>query len=303
MSLISKTKFTALFLTSAFILPSSGNPETEKKAEPTESNNIKTPEEGFRQLFNGKDFEGWYLKIKNGDEELAKRVFTVNDGMVHVYNDTWPDEIDLNEGTDETIGMMYTNDQFEMYHLKFEYKWGKKKANYFARWQYDAGVYYHISDDKIYPTGVEYQIHYVHTEDRNRTGDLIKPGGQKYDWYFNPENNQYLHPDEGGVLYKKQKSYPGKKWLHNAKITRNFNALNDQWNTCEIIVMGSDYAIHKLNGEVVNMAFNISPSKGIIGFQSETAEIFYRNIIIKEFDEVVPADTFLKPEKKVLETK
>ncbi|CAA6689805.1 MULTISPECIES: DUF1080 domain-containing protein [unclassified Lentimonas] len=247
----------------------------------------------FTPLFNGKNYEGWYIKLKDGDQALGERVFAIEDGMIHVFDDSWPDEIDLDEGTDATIGMLYTKKSYGKYHLKFDYKWGKKKANYFAKWQYDAGVYYHISDDKVFPTGVEFQIHYVPNEDRNRTGDLIRPPGQTYDWYFNTETSEYLHPDEGGVLYTKQKSYKGKKWLHNAKITRNFNALNDEWNTCEIIVMGGEYAIHKLNGEVVNMAFNLDPAAGIIGFQSETAEIFYKNIEIKEFEEIIPAETFL----------
>ena len=75
--------------------------------------------------------------------------------------------------------------------------------------------------------------------------------------------------------------------------TDNFNGLNDKWNYVEIIVMGSDYAIHKLNGDVVNMATNLQPSEGVIGFQSETAEIYYRNIQIKEFDETPPMEQFL----------
>jgi hypothetical protein len=254
----------------------------------------KKKDQGFKPLFNGENFDGWYLKLKNNDPEMAKKVFAIEDGMIHVFDDSWPDEIDLNEGTDGTIGMMYTKAVYEKYHLKFQYKWGKKKANYFDKWQYDAGVYYHVTDDKIFPTGIEFQIHYSQTTDKNGTGDIIRPPGQNYDWYFNPKNYEYLHPNEGGVLYEGQESYKGKNWLHSAKSTRNFNGLNDQWNTCEIIVMGGEYTIHKLNGDVVNMAINLNPSAGIIGFQSETAEIFYRNIEIKEFQESVPMETFLK---------
>lgn len=72
-----------------------------------------------------------------------------------------------------------------------------------------------------------------------------------------------------------------------------YNALNGKWNQCEIIVMGNVYTIHKLNGEIVNMGTNLSVEEGIIGFQSETAEIFYRNIEIKEFDKVIPIEKFL----------
>jgi translation initiation factor RLI1 len=29
---------------------------------------------GFVKLFNGKNLDGWYLKIRSGDVELAKKV-------------------------------------------------------------------------------------------------------------------------------------------------------------------------------------------------------------------------------------
>lgn len=58
--------------------------------------------------------------------------------------------------------------------------------------------------------------------------------------------------------------------------------------------MGSKYAIHKLNGKVVNYAANLTLEEGIIGLQSETGEIFYRNIMIKELNTDIPAEEFLK---------
>lgn len=245
--------------------------------------------EGFVDLFNGKNWDGWYLKLRNGDEEMAKKVYAIEDGMVHVFKNS-PDSLDLGTGENGTHGLFYTKKQYSKYILKFEYKWGNKIANNFERWQYDAGVYYHVIDDKIWPTGIEYQIRYDQTKSRNHTGDLIRPEGVNYDWYFIPNGNTYLHPNEGGQAETEENKY----WLHFAKPTNNHNALNDKWNVCEIIVMGDQYAIHKLNGDIVNMAFNLNPSKGIIGFQSETAEIYYRNIKIKEFDEVIPVTEFIK---------
>lgn len=56
--------------------------------------------------------------------------------------------------------------------------------------------------------------------------------------------------------------------------------------------MGDQYAIHKLNREIINMAFNLKPNAVIFGFQAETAEIYY--IKIKEFDEVAPVEKFIK---------
>ena len=53
------------------------------------------------------------------------------------------------------------------------------------------------------------------------------------------------------------------------------------------------YTLHKLNGEVVNMATDLSVSAWIIGMQSETAVIFYRNMEIQEFEKTLPMDRFM----------
>jgi hypothetical protein len=58
--------------------------------------------------------------------------------------------------------------------------------------------------------------------------------------------------------------------------------------------MGNKYAIHKLNRQIVNYATELSVGEGIIGFQSETAEVFYRNIFIKELQEDIPAEKFMR---------
>ena len=72
-----------------------------------------------------------------------------------------------------------------------------------------------------------------------------------------------------------------------------YNGLNNKWNECEVIVMGNEYIIHKLNGQIVNLATNLSHSEGFIGLQAETAEVYYRNIKIKEFTESVPIQAFI----------
>lgn len=243
--------------------------------------------DGFVELFNGKDWNDWYLKLRNDDAELAKKVYAIEDGEVHVFKN-FPDSLDLSTGKNATHGLFYTKKKYSKYILRFEYKWGKKITNNFEKWQYDAGVYYHVIDDKIWPTGIEYQIRYDHTKSRNHTGDLIRPKGVNYDWYSTEGGDTYLHPQDGGKPETK------KRWMHFASPTDNYNALNDEWNLCEIIVMGDKYTIHKLNGDVVNMAFNLNPSEGIIGFQSETVEIYYRKIEIKEFDKIMPMEDFLK---------
>lgn len=243
-------------------------------------------DKGFVKLFNGENWEGWHLKLRNGNAEMAKKVYAIEDGMVHVFKNM-PDSLDLNTGKNFTHGLFYTNKSYSKYILRFDYKWGGKIANNFDKWQYDAGCYYHVYDDAIWPKGIEYQIRYNHITDRNHTGDFWA-AGTHFNWTATPDGKTFLLPKDVGkeMGQKKNELY--------AYAKPEYNALNDKWNHCEIIVMGDAYTIHKLNGVVVNVGTDLSVAEGIIGFQSETAEIYYKNIEIKEFDKVIPIEKFIK---------
>ena len=244
--------------------------------------------EGFVTIFNGVNWDGWYLKIKSGDAELAKKLYAIEDGLVHVFNNDFPNNYKLGTNENDTHGLFYTKKKYNKYILKFEYKWGTKVANNFKDWQYDAGCYYHVVDDKIWPTGFEYQIRYDHIKNRNHTGDLIQGNKTKYKWFPSADGASFLYPN----LEAKSQEVQG--WMHFASTPKKINALNGKWNKCEIIVMSNQYAIHKLNGEIINIATDLSVGEGIVGLQSETAEIFYRKIQIKEFDAIIPMEKFLK---------
>ncbi|WP_321996656.1 DUF1080 domain-containing protein [Draconibacterium orientale] len=240
---------------------------------------------GFVPLFNGKNLDGWTIQLRKGGNGLEGKVFGVNNrGEVHVFQGL-ADRYQLGTGSD-THGMIWTNKEYSMFHFRFEYKWGKKICNNFHQFQYDAGCYYHVNDQEIWPKGIEYQIRYNHETNKNHTGDFWA-SSVDFQWYVN-DNNEFLLPAEGGKPMAKRMGE------HRAKSTDNYHALDDEWNSCEVIVMGDKYAIHKLNGEIVNYATDLGRSSGIIGLQSETAEIFYRNIEIKEFDEFVSVEKFLK---------
>ena len=47
-------------------------------------------------------------------------MFSVNDGMIHVYKDT-------PEGKAMPFGGVITDKDYGDYHLRFEFKWGTKK--------------------------------------------------------------------------------------------------------------------------------------------------------------------------------
>lgn len=269
-----KINLSSLFILALFLLPTA-----------LSAQNNKQKKNGYVKLFNGKNWDGWRLELRNKDTVMAKKVYAIEKGMVHVFKD-FPDSLNLNTGDNGTHGLFYTTKKYSKYILKFDYKWGDKITNNFDRWQYDAGCYYHVFDAKIWPKGIEYQVRYNHITKKNHTGDFWA-AGTTLDWY-SKDGKTFLSPKDGGIK-KEQK----KNELYGHANPKH-NALNNKWNRCEIIVMGDKYTIHKLNGKIVNIGTNLSVSEGIIGFQSETAEIYYRNIKIKEFDEVIPIEKFLK---------
>ncbi len=196
--------------------------------------------DGFENLFNGKNWEGWNLKIRSGDAEMAKKVYAIENGMVHVFKD-FPDSIDLNTDKNLTHGLFYTKKKYSKFIFRFEYKWEKKIANNFKQFQYDAGMYYHVYNDAIWPQGIEFQVRYDHIKKINHTGDYWA-SGTSFQWYAG-EDGKFLLPEDGG------KEQPIKKGEHLALANAKFNALNNKWNKCEIIVMADKYSIHKLNGK------------------------------------------------------
>ena len=242
----------------------------------------------FTPLFNGENLDGWYPKIRSNNDSLAKKVFAVENGMVHIFNDEFPDKYELYTGENNTHGLFYTNKEYSRFIFRFEYKWGTKIANNYDQFQYDAGCYYHVVNDNIWPTGVEYQVRYNDSTNENHTGDFWTGHlSSKLERYVDADR-RYLPESEGGI---KQESRTGE--LRAAK-NATYHGLDGQWNKCEVIVMADKYSIHKLNGEIVNIGTKLGIKKGKIGLQSETGEIFYRNISILEFDEDIPMSEFIK---------
>lgn len=245
------------------------------------------PNDGYIKLFNGKNFDNWTLTLRNNDAEMASQVFTIDKkGVIHVFKN-FPEGYGSKTELNATHGMMWSDKKYSKFIFKFEYKWGPKLFNNSDVYQYDAGFYYHCEEPKIWPVGVEYQVRYKHIKDINHTGDFWAPGEKvRFDWTAD-KDGKFAFPKNGGQLI------PRKKGEHAAAAFAPFNGLNNKWNSCEVIVMGNKYAIHKLNGKVVNYATNLTLSEGIIGLQAETGEIFYRNIIIKELEKDIPAEKFL----------
>jgi len=236
----------------------------------------------WKPLFNGTDFKGWDLFTKNGDPEAQQKVFCIDKGgIIHFFRDL-PDGFVL-EDPNALHGAMITKQSYNRYILKFEYKWGEKMVNNYKKLQFDSGLYFHISDASAYPLGVQYQIKYDHLKNTSYVAELR--GKFDRNWYS--KDGIFCLPAKGGLA---EASPNG---VNPASAHASAHGNDGHWNKCEIIVMGNEYVIYKLNGKVVNMVTDLSWGEGKIGLEAESGEIMWRNILIKEFDQVVPKEKFL----------
>lgn len=77
---------------------------------------------------------------------------------------------------------------------------------------------------------------------------------------------------------------PDKVFQIHDGMVHTYKDTKEGWNTIELIVRGSESAVHIVNGTVVNRVSDLRQldKDGKILFQAEVAEAFYRNIEIKE---------------------
>ncbi len=206
-------------------------------------------------LFNGKDFTGLYLFLKDhGKDADPAHVFTIEDGAIHVSG--------------AELGYVATDAEYENYRLTCEFKWGEAIHPPFEGKARDAGILYHFTGpDKVWPTSLEFQI----TE--GGTGDFWMTDGAS----VTRDGKTVTGP--AGSAENIDRFNKG-KWEDVTGFRDPAGEVEKprgEWNRLELVVKG-DTAKHYVNGKLVNEGTAASPHRGKIVFQSEGAEIYYRNI-------------------------
>lgn len=198
----------------------------------------------YTSLFNGKDLSGWYAWLQSkGRNNDPENIFTVQDGILHDMG--------------KELGYIMTQKSYGNFHFVVEFKWGEKKWPPRENTKRDSGICYNIPDDdpdNIWPQSVECQIQ------EGDVGDfwLLGYSTIQVDGKQNPPLNH-------SQIVKKQ---DGEK-------------PTGEWNTVEVISFNGK-CVHIVNGVVVNYGENSSLTGGRILLQSEYAEIYYRNIRLRE---------------------
>ncbi len=244
---------------------------------------LKSP---WTPLFNGKDFDGFYTHLaKLGKNNDPQHIFTVDDGMVHVLKD-------VPEGSMTPFGGLITEKEFGDYHLRFEFKWGKKKFAPRMQVPRDTGLLYHVTgpDDAFggnWARSLECQVM------ERSVGDFYAVGTQAM-LPVKPLQAGWQVSLQNGTDTKIGRADGVTRAAHQA------NAEREGWNTVEVIARG-DAAVHIVNGTPVCYLFDarkpdpahagqwLPLTRGRLWFQAEAAEVFYRNIEIRQLPPIAVA--------------
>jgi len=161
--------------------------------------------ETWRPLFNGKNLDGWTVKIKGYDlGNNFGNTFRVEDGLLKVVYDRY-------DRFNDRFGHIFYRDKFSHYRLRVEYRFVGKQVPGGPAWAYrNSGIMFHcqtprsMAIDQDFPVSIEAQILGGNGRDPRTTGNVCTPG-----------TNIVI----GGHLIHRHctashsKTYPGNEWV------------------------------------------------------------------------------------------
>jgi hypothetical protein len=195
----------------------------------------------------------------------------------------------------EIYGCVVTKEEYANYHLRLKVKWGDKKWHPRKKLLKDSGLLYH----SIGPYGAESWRSWMLSQEfqimQGHFGDFWSQANSAIDIRaYIPEYimNPVADKSQAFLAMGRGEAVPG-YCMRNA----NYENPEGEWNTVELICF-ENKSIHIVNGHVVMILRNsryvkdgeiIPMNKGKIQLQSEAAEVFYKDIEIRNL-ESLPAE-------------
>ncbi len=262
----------------------------------------KKPENPWRPIWNGEDLTGWHSYLGTPynltQDSLGNTIeaFGIDNDPIEVFSVVTTDMGKAIRISGIAWGMIYTKEAFENYHLKLKVKWGEAMHSPRAKGPRDSGLLYHgygvPGSAYFWMPSQELQIQ------QGDMGDYWPVGNVEIDIPSEPFDERYY-------IYKKDaplRTYYFAELLENdledslakRRVLKAFDAENEhgKWNDVELITMG-DSSIHIVNGKVVMRLYNSRTmvdkeplTSGKIILQSEGAEVFYKDLYIRDIADI-----------------
>lgn len=243
------------------------------------SNTSNTGSSEWKSLFNGKNLDGWLVKIRGYDlGQNYGNTFRVENGVLQVRYDQYKD-------FKEQFGHIHYKTPFSNYHLRLEYRFVGEWLHDTPGWAYrNSGIMFHgqdpgtIGKDQDFPISIEYQLlGGLEPGVARPTGNMCSPGTD--------------------IVYE------GKVDSRHCISSSSKTYYGDEWVKAELIVYGDSLIRHIINGDTVmtythprvfgsavsNFIEEVkkdgTPLKGgFISLQSEGSPVDFRNIEIRELE-------------------
>lgn len=252
--------------------------------------------EDWQVLFDGSGLDGWdtYLGAPSvpGDTTASEPIGLNKDTSVFKIVDLDGEKVLRVSG--EIWGGISTKEEFANYHLQLQFKWGKKRWYPKENDKRDSGLLYHGvgehgAGDGFWLRSQEFQIQ------EGDCGDYWGVAGTGFDIKSTLNADSIFQYDPQGSLHTfSQESEVGR---HCKKFPDAENP-SGEWNTIDLYCYNGT-SVHVINGKTVMVLENSTQtdngkaaelSKGKIQLQSESAEVFYRNIKIRTIDRIPQLD-------------
>lgn len=257
-----------------------------------------SPKENWEVLFDGSNLEGWdtYLgaqRIQDDTTVYKPLGLNVDTSVFKIVNLEGEKALRI---SGQIWGGISTQREFENYHLQLQFKWGKLK--WYPRGKdsdrRDSGLLYHGvgehgKGDGYWLRSQEFQVQ------EGDCGDYWGVAGAGFDIKATLNTDSIFQYDpQGSLLSFSQNSENGR----HCKKYPDAEKTSGEWNTIDLYCFGNT-SVHVINDQVVMVLENSRQSdngsetplsKGKIQLQSESAEVFYRNIRIRPIDKIPQLD-------------
>lgn len=229
-------------------------------------------------LFNGKDLNGWNVKVAKHPLGVNHAdTFRVEDGVLKVSYDNYAT-------FDQQFAHLYSNNAYSHYILRLEFRLTGRAAKDVPHWaQLNSGVMVHCQSpltlalDQAWPVSMEFQFLATGATAGTQTGNVCTPG-------TNLELNGGLVTAH--IIDAKSTLYP-----------------LDEWVSAEIEVRGNEEIVHRINGvevlryqrpqldprdpsaqALIEAGAPLQLSHGHIALQAEGQPVWFRNIRIRPLE-------------------
>jgi hypothetical protein len=208
--------------------------------------------------FNGKDLSQFDTFLPSaGLNSDPNHVFVVENGVVHV------------SGTE--MGYFITKQEYKNYYLRAEFKWGEGTFAPRAGQARDSGILYNIQGpNKVWPRSIEFQIN------EGCTGDFWMTDGAAL---TGKDGVRVTGPDGKAAKIDRFDKGPWKNVVGFRDAVNELEKPHGQWNVVEL-VNRDGHVWQYVNGKLAIEGTDAFPLSGKVLFQSEGAEVYFRDMKI-----------------------